>query len=31
MERAIAVQCGLYGSDGAIRDVGGVYDVILSY
>ena len=31
LERAIAVQCGLYGSDGAIRDVGGVYDVILSY
>ena len=31
LERAIAVQCGLYGSDGAIRDVGGVYDVTLSY
>ena len=31
MERAMAVQCGLYGSDGAIRDVGGVYDVTLSY
>ena len=31
LERAMAVQCGLYGSDGAIRDVGGVYDVILSY
>ena len=31
LERAIAIQCGLYGSDGAIRDVGGVYDVTLSY
>ena len=31
LERAMAVQCGLYGSDGAIRDVGGVYDVTLSY
>ena len=31
LERAIAVQCDLYGSDGAIRDVGGVYDVTLSY
>ena len=31
LKRAIAIQCGLYGSDGAIRDVGGVYDVTLSY
>ncbi len=31
LERAIAIQCGLYGSDGTIRDVGGVYDVTLSY
>ena len=31
LEQAIAIQCGLYGSDGAIRDVGGVYDVTLSY
>lgn len=31
LEQAIAIQYGLYGSDGAIRDVGGVYDVTLSY
>ena len=31
LKRAIAIQCGLYGSDGAIRDVSGVYDVTLSY